>query len=79
MAPVGRVALLMNHLDPKMLSDLAKTSLYKNPVYIEKNPIKRIMYLPLKKVRKISFLLLSPIIFSSFQTRYRANRVMMSP
>lgn len=79
MAPLGMVALLMNHRDPKMLIDLAKTSLYRKPVYIEKHPIKSIMYLPLKKVKKISFLLLSAIIFSSFQTRYSANNSIISP
>ena len=39
--------------EPKTLSEIAKHSLYKKPVYIEKSPIIKIRYLPPNIINQI--------------------------
>lgn len=50
-----------------------------NPVYMEKIPIKRIMYLPPKKITKISSLSFWAAIFFSDNTIQSANTSMIIP
>ncbi|KAH3664588.1 hypothetical protein OGATHE_003403 [Ogataea polymorpha] len=64
--------------DLKNVVESENTSLYRNPVYIEKNPIMSRMYLPEYAMSKISSLF-NLAIFFSLRTSARAAKNMINP